>query len=272
LFAKRNETERENNKAGKKPVFVNIDCADYCSLHKFWEIGQESNKIERKTRELALTALIEILQQNCQLYDSRPLVNQPNKLTFIQLALNNMAESNSVFTSIEFLRKILLTYKPDNQGQQVYRGPQQQSSDTIAREEIVSRLLKENIFQKVISNIALYQDFARQNSKDLKVQKEKLHLARLGGDEDDRTHQEYVDCFMNFLEFLIKNSRQGNLTFQHVSNLYENFVLCRVTEYEEQQFFLFIAKENENSATRERRFMLNDKIRIEVFKNIMCNG
>lgn len=102
--------------------------------------------------------------------------------------------------------------------------------------------------------------------------KEKLHLARLGGEDDDRTHQEYVDCFMNLLEFLIKNSRQGNLTFQHVSTLYENFVLCGVTEYEEQQFFLFIAKENESSATRERRYLLNDKIRIEVFKNIMCNG
>ena len=61
LFGKRNETEKENNKAGRKPTFINIDVTDYCSLEKLWDIGQETNKIERKTRELALTALIEIL-------------------------------------------------------------------------------------------------------------------------------------------------------------------------------------------------------------------
>ena len=70
---------------------------------------------------------------------------------------------------------------------------------------------------------------------------------------------------MNFIEFLIKNSRYGNLTFQNLSTLYDNFVKRGVTEYEAKKFFLFLTKENENSNNRERRFLLNDKIRVEVF-------
>lgn len=76
---------------------------------------------------------------------------------------------------------------------------------------------------------------------------------------------------MDFLEFIIKNSRQGNLSFQQLSALYDNYVVNGVTEYEAKKFFLFLTKENENSVSRERSFLLNEKIRVEVFKNIMCN-
>lgn len=117
----------------------------------------------------------------------------------------------------------------------------------------------------------MYQDFARINVKNLPENTEKLHLQKLGGDDEERTHQEYVDCFMNFLEFIIKNSRQGNLSFQQLSILYDNYVVNGVTEYEAKKFFLFLTKENENSVSRERSFLLNEKIRVEVFKNIMCN-
>ena len=39
----------------------------------------------------------------------------------------------------------------------------QESADSMSREEIVTRILKEDIFQKVIVNVALYQDFAKIN-------------------------------------------------------------------------------------------------------------
>ena len=145
LNHKRSETERDNQKVGRRPTSFNIDASEFLSLQKFWEIGQETNKINPKTRDLALNCLIEILQNNVQI--EKPFLNQPNKHTFIQLALNNMDESRSVYTSVEFLRKLLLTFKPDNSGQQIYRsGQKQDTSDNLSREEIVSRLLRENIF------------------------------------------------------------------------------------------------------------------------------
>lgn len=68
-----------------------------------------------------------------------------------------MEESRSVYTSIEFLRKLLLTFKPDDSSQQIFKtGQKIDTSDNITREEIVSRLVKDNIFQKVITNVALY--------------------------------------------------------------------------------------------------------------------
>lgn len=96
----------------------------------------------------------------------RPFLNQPTRVNFIQQALNNLEESRSVFTTLEFLRKLLLTYKPDNSGQQVY-SKKQESAEKVSREEIVMRILKEDIFQKVIVNVALYQDFARINLSQL---------------------------------------------------------------------------------------------------------
>lgn len=267
LTTKRNELERESMK-NQRRTSPNIEF-EFLSLHKFWEIGQETNKIHPKTRDLALKSLIEILQNNSN--QLRPFNNQPNKLTFIQLALTNLNESSSIYTTLEFLRKILLTFKPDNSGQQIYNSQKKDTSDNLSREEIVGRLIKEDIFLKVIQNAAMYLDIARINLSRMEINSDKPYLVILGGSDSTHTHQMYIDCFINFMEFIIKNSRTGNLTFQHVSTLYENYVLKGVTEYEAKQFFLFLTKENENSVTRERKFILSERIRVEVFKNIMCN-
>ena len=77
---------------------------------------------------------------------------------------------------------------------------------------------------------------------------------------------------MNFIEFIIKNSQQGSLTFLNLSTLYDNYVLHGVTEYEAKKFFLFLTKENENGNNRDRRYLLNEARRNEVFNNIMCNN
>lgn len=37
-------------------------------------------------------------------------------------------------------------------------------------------------------------------------------------------------------------------------------------------FFHFLTKENMNSRSRERKFLLDEKLRVEVFKQIMCNN
>lgn len=62
LSKKRNEMEKDVMKHQRRAT-PNLEF-EYLSLHKFWEIGQETNKIQPKTRELALNSLIEILQNN----------------------------------------------------------------------------------------------------------------------------------------------------------------------------------------------------------------
>jgi len=52
---------------------VNFDVNEFCSLQKFWEIGQDTNKISLKTRELALQCLIDILSMNIAI--ERPFLN-----------------------------------------------------------------------------------------------------------------------------------------------------------------------------------------------------
>lgn len=67
------------------------------------------------------------------------------------------------------------------------------------------------------------------------------------------------------------NSKTGNLSFTNIKDLYNCFVTNAFTEYESQQFFLLITKENENANSRERRYLLDERRRSEVFEKIMCN-
>jgi hypothetical protein len=49
-------------------------------------------------------------------------------------------------------------------------------------------------------------------------------------------------------------------------------VTDQTTDYEAQSFFIFLTKENEGSSTRERRFLLDERRRVDVFQKIMCNN
>ena len=45
-----------------------------------------------------------------------------------------------------------------------------------------------------------------------------------------------------------------------------------MTEYETNMFYQFITKENETAKTKERRFLLDDRVRNELFQKIFCNS
>lgn len=45
-----------------------------------------------------------------------------------------------------------------------------------------------------------------------------------------------------------------------------------VTEYESNQLYNLITKENEAAKSKERRFLLDDKVRNLVFQKIFCNS
>jgi len=76
---------------------------------------------------------------------------------------------------------------------------------------------------------------------------------------------------MDLIEFLIVNSKASNLDFQQLSNLYNTFVAQAVTPYENEAFFKFLTKENENSSTRERKYLLDERRTTQVFQQIICN-
>lgn len=48
--------------------------------------------------------------------------------------------------------------------------------------------------------------------------------------------------------------------------LYNVFVGQAVTPYENEQFFKFLTKENENSSTRERKYLLDERRTTQVFQ------
>lgn len=58
---------------------------------------------------------------------------------------------------------------------------------------------------------------------------------------------------------------KASLTFDHVEKMFNLFVVNPVTEYETDIFYRLITKENENARSKERRFLLDDKVRNEVF-------
>lgn len=89
---------------------------------------------------------------------------------------------------------------------------------------------------------------------------------------DNNTHREYIDCFMSFIEFLISSSKNGNLSFANISLLFKTMVMQSISDYEQKVFFNFLTKENDAAVSRERKFLLDERRRTDVFQKIMCNS
>lgn len=85
------------------------------------------------------------------------------------------------------------------------------------------------------------------------------------------THEDYIQVIMNFVEFVIVNSKIS-LSFDNIEKMFNLFVVKAVTEFESNAFFSLITKENEAGKSKERRFLLDDKVRNEVFQKIFCNN
>ena len=76
---------------------------------------------------------------------------------------------------------------------------------------------------------------------------------------------------MNFIEFIITNSKNGNLSFNNISALFKTLVANSITDYEQKVFFNFLTKENDAAMSRERKYLLDERRRTDVFNKIMCN-
>lgn len=78
------------------------------------------------------------------------------------------------------------------------------------------------------------------------------------------THEDYISVVMSFIEFVLVNSKV-TLTFENIEKMFNLFVGRAVTEFESNALFQLITKENESAKSKERRFLLDDKVRNEVF-------
>lgn len=100
----------KNKNSNKEPA-NQIDASKYLNLNKFWQISQDSNtELSYQTRQRALTNLIEILKK----YAAQPsFTNQMTKIDFMNLALENISNNVSMYTSCQFLQSLILTYPRD---------------------------------------------------------------------------------------------------------------------------------------------------------------
>ena len=76
---------------------------------------------------------------------------------------------------------------------------------------------------------------------------------------------------IGFIEYVLVNSKV-TLSYENVEKMFQLLVSRAVTEYESNALFELITKENENAKSKERRFLLDDKVRNEVFQKIFCNN
>ena len=90
-----------------------LDASKYVDLNKFWIISQDENQdVPIKTKHLALTSLIEILQKYYR--EAKNFVNLPTKFEFMNLALTNIVKQNSMYISVNFLKNLILTFPRDS--------------------------------------------------------------------------------------------------------------------------------------------------------------
>lgn len=85
------------------------------------------------------------------------------------------------------------------------------------------------------------------------------------------SHEDFILAVTGFLEFVLLNSFI-KLSFEHVEKLFTMLVSRGFSEFESNCLFELITKENEQAKGRERRFLLDDIVRKEVFQKIFCNS
>ena len=66
---------------------------------------------------------------------------------------------------------------------------------------------------------------------------------------------------MNFIEFIVINSRSITLRFEHIQEMFKIFVTEAETGIETREFFNFLTKQNQNAKVKERLYLLDEKLR-----------
>ena len=84
-------------------------------------------------------------------------------------------------------------------------------------------------------------------------------------------HEDFIDEVMSFIQFLITYSK-STLSFDHIERMFQLMVTNGVTEYESNQLFNLITKENDIAKCKERKFLLDDKVRNQVFQKIFSSN
>lgn len=70
---------------------------------------------------------------------------------------------------------------------------------------------------------------------------------------------------------MVVHSLQISLQLSHVEALFKIFVTEALTPIETREFFNFLTKQNQNARSRERFYLLDERLRLQVFTTIMCN-
>ena len=83
-------------------------------------------------------------------------------------------------------------------------------------------------------------------------------------------HEDFIKATISFIEFILINSKI-QISFDSVSQLFKFFVQESHSDFEKNIFFNFLTKENDKAAVSNRKFLLDDKVRSEIFKKIFCN-
>lgn len=210
--------------------------------------------MSQKVKELALNSLIEILQE---------FNDKEAKDNFTLLAIDNIKKGQTFYSSIIFLRKIINTYPLDSQ-------IKFKSTSTVTTVQMLLHEIykKNDLFFMILQNLDEYLKIANQAKIRLGVTGDKIQNQLFVGYS---THEDYISVVMNFIEFVIVNSKVI-LSYDCIEKMFQLLVVNAVSEYESNAFFQLVTKENDNAKSKERRFLLDDKTRNEVFLKIFCNS
>jgi len=82
-----------------------VESFKFQDFFMFWQIFASENKVPTKVKEIALQSLVDILAD----------LNDPKyKESFVTLSLENIEKGQNFLYSLIFLRKVLITYPPEN--------------------------------------------------------------------------------------------------------------------------------------------------------------
>lgn len=199
------------------------------------------------------------------------------------MVLENLKSGRTVYFSIRFLLSLLSTYPPDTYMQVPSRSNTRRQTTLDTVDSVVAHIFHTcDLYQVVIGLAARYMAIKVERNSATQTASAQVEPnvidsgAKDLSQPEDRvvTHEEHIKLFISVIEFLVINSRQittQKFDLRECLQMFKIFVTEAVTPIETREFFNFLTKQNQNARSRERIYLLDEKLRLQVFTKIMCN-
>ena len=203
-------------------------------LGKLWEAIQDEAELSNRNKDVALDALIDLM-------DAFDLSNTSE---FLQKAIENLKVGASPIRCMVMVEKVL---------------------EKCTRRGYPSVFRKEDLIMLAINSAEIYLNKARENSP---MDGRNIEDMTFSG---SLSHKDTIAKYFSFISYLLKSFDAHNkLTSEHIDMMFKVFVKESISQVERSRFYKFFTYDEFDTANQDDKKVASAKVREYLFQNILC--